>query len=158
MADLRDVVAYLCGSYPHKEELSKSRLTKMVYLADWKSSIERGKPITDITWIFNHYGPFVDDVIETARRYPEFDVQTTTNMLGNPKQVVRVSENGRRPSLLEDEQGLLDFVVQSTENLSWNDFIKLVYSTYPVASQPRYRELDLTDLARQYSQIPSGLF
>ena len=35
MAKLVDVVGYLCEHYPHKAELSKARLTKMVYLADW---------------------------------------------------------------------------------------------------------------------------
>jgi hypothetical protein len=53
MARLRDVVAYLCHEYPHKGELSKARLTKMVYLADWRSAIERGSQVTDIEWVFN---------------------------------------------------------------------------------------------------------
>jgi hypothetical protein len=42
MATLGDVMAYLCEHYPHKDDLSKARLTKLVYLADWKSAIERG--------------------------------------------------------------------------------------------------------------------
>jgi hypothetical protein len=42
MAELKDIIAYYCKQYPHKAELSKARLTKMVYLADWKSAI--GQP------------------------------------------------------------------------------------------------------------------
>ncbi len=50
MAALKDIIAYYCDRYPHKEELSKARLTKMVYLADWKSAIVHGKQISDIKW------------------------------------------------------------------------------------------------------------
>ncbi|MEZ5578109.1 MAG: hypothetical protein R3F40_00950 [Candidatus Competibacteraceae bacterium] len=31
----------------------------MIYLADWFSSLADGKKLTDIEWLFNHYGPYV---------------------------------------------------------------------------------------------------
>ncbi|MEZ5576726.1 MAG: DUF4065 domain-containing protein [Candidatus Competibacteraceae bacterium] len=59
MNRLQNIMAYFGIEYPHKFELSKARLTKMIYLADWFSSLADGKKLTDIEWLFNHYGPYV---------------------------------------------------------------------------------------------------
>jgi hypothetical protein len=158
MADLRDVIAYLCDHYPDKDDLSKARLTKMIYLADWRSAITRGAQITDITWIFNHYGPYVDDVVEMARNDPIFEVLTTENEFGTIKEVIQTKWRGEEyQSLTEGDRGILDFVVERTASRNFRDFIRLVYSTYPVVAQPRYSSLDLVALAREYSEVsPSG--
>jgi hypothetical protein len=47
---------------------------------------------------------------------------------------------------------VLDFVIEQTAPLYWNDFIKLVYSTYPVVTQPRFLPLDLVKLALEYRE------
>jgi hypothetical protein len=35
----------------------------MVCLTDWKSALERGEQLTNLSWEFFHYGPYVPDVI-----------------------------------------------------------------------------------------------
>ena len=55
MNNLENVIAYFCLHYPHKRELSKARLTKLVYLADWFSALIFRRQITNINWIFNHF-------------------------------------------------------------------------------------------------------
>jgi len=152
MAKLRDVVAYLVKNYPHKSELSKARLTKMVYLADWRSAITRGKQITNIAWEFNYYGPYVDDVVDVARNDPAFSVERGINFYGEPKEVIKASPDIRHESLTEEEKEILDFVIKSTAPKYWDEFIKLVYSTYPIVSQPRFSKLDLVKLARRYKE------
>jgi len=67
MSKLRDIVAYFCSNYVYKDELSKVRLTKMVYLVDWRSAITDGKQLTRIQWHFNHYGPYVEDVVASIK-------------------------------------------------------------------------------------------
>lgn len=151
MAELRDVVAYLCANYPHKQDLSKARLTKMVYLADWRSALVKNSPMTDIRWIYNYYGPFVDDVISVARKDPAFEIVQTANLFGGQKEVVRLSaEPAEWPSLTDEERQILDHVIQETSLLYWNEFIKLVYSTYPMVTQERFAPLDLVTLANEY--------
>ena len=63
MASIKDVLAYIITKYPYESELSKARLTKLVYLSDWESSVSRGKSITDLEWYFNHYGPYIDEIV-----------------------------------------------------------------------------------------------
>jgi predicted nucleic acid-binding OB-fold protein len=152
MSELRDVVAYICRNYPHKDELSNARVTKMVYLADWRSALTRGKRLTDVHWVFNHYGPFVYDIINTVKEDPAFEVVSTENMYGGSKDLMRIADDVDYPSLGEGERELLDFVIEKSAQKNWDEFIRLVYSTYPIATQERFSELDLVELAREYEQ------
>jgi hypothetical protein len=152
MADVRDVVAYLVDRYPHARELSKARLTKMVYLADWKSSVDRGRQMTPVSWVFNHYGPYVAEVVASLADDPSFSIEDDTTLYGSRKSLIRrrAGRPGSYPSLDDADIQILDHVIESTQDLYWDSFIKLVYGTYPVLSQARYRDLDLPRLAERY--------
>ena len=153
MSNLRDVVAYICKNYPNENDLSNARVTKMVYLADWKSAIERREQLTDISWRFDHYGPFVYDVRDVAESDPAFRIVPTQNPFGSHKELLRVSEDVDYPSLSEDEMQVLDHVLETSAELNWDQFIKLVYSTYPIFTKERYSKLDLVQLAEEYGEV-----
>ena len=51
-----NVIKYILSAYPHKNELSASRLTKMLYLTDWKNAIEHDAQLSKTVWHFNKYG------------------------------------------------------------------------------------------------------
>lgn len=157
MSTLHDLVLYLCKHYPHKDELSKARVTKMVYLADWRSAITSGRQLTDLTWTFNHYGPYLDDVVEAAQSSEDFEVRSTTNMYGSRKEVIEARPSSSEPALSVEERAILDHVIEETRRLTFNDFIKLVYSTYPIVTQPRYQPLDLVALAGEYEELQEKL-
>lgn len=150
MAHLIDIVAYLCKRYPHKHELSKARLTKMVYLADWRSAINQGHQLTNLEWYYNHYGPHVDDITQIVRNKPEhFRVVETQNAFGEPKELIEMVEEYPY-RLSQKEREILNHVIEQTAPMSWNRFIQLVYSTYPILSQQRYSKLNLASLSRKY--------
>lgn len=155
MAQLRDVMAYLCARYPHKNELSKARLTKMVYLADWRAAITRNAQITSISWIYNYYGPYVDDVTDVARDDPGFEVIHTANMYGGYKEIIRYVGNEDWHSLTGSDIKVLDYVIEMTAPMYWDQFIELVYSTFPITKMPRFAPLNLVALAREYGAQPS---
>lgn len=158
MATIGDIIAYFLAKYPHTHELSKARLTKMVYLADWVAAISFGRQLTDIEWYFNHYGPYVHDVVEHARADPRFKIVETRTLYGNPKETVELA---RKPvtwsSLTPQDIQVLEHVIAQTERLTWDGFIRAVYSTYPIATQARGSFLNLNKLAREYrAQQRSG--
>src|SRR5215208_6804194 len=127
MGSLRDTVAYVCKHYPDKDELSNARVTKMVYLADWKAAIDQGEQLTNITWRFEHFGPFVYDVRDMVVDDPDFEIVPTRNMYGAHKELLRVSERVHEfPFLTEDDQKILDFVITTSSKLNWSEFIRLV--------------------------------
>jgi len=153
VAKLRDLMAYICINYKHKDDLSKARLTKMVYLCDWRASIQLGRQITDIEWKFNHYGPYVDDIYATALSDTDFEIEYTQNFFGNGKEIIHVNKNASFSSLNTKDKEIADYVIEKTAPMYWEMFIKLVYSTYPILSQERYTKLDLPLLAEEYKKI-----
>ncbi len=152
MANIVDIVAYFCKNYPYKNELSKARLTKLVYLADWHSAIVNRHQISDIQWKFNHYGPYVEDVVRIAERHYAFDIVQTHNCYGSGKTVIRIMDENYSTNLTRGEIQILEYVIEKTEQLNFNDFIELVYSTYPVVSSRRGDFFDLVKLAEEYEK------
>ncbi|EPH6097746.1 Panacea domain-containing protein [Vibrio cholerae] len=151
---ISNFIKYLLKNYPYKSELSASRLTKMLYLADWKSAIEESKQLTDAKWHFNHYGPYVDDFIKIAKDDSDIKVYSTQTIFGGGKQQVELRSDFNRDIELEkNEKKILDFVIESTKSKNYEDFIKLVYSTYPVVSSSKYNDLDLVKMAQEYREI-----
>lgn len=149
MTRLQNIVAYLCYYYPHKHELSKARLTKLVYLADWFSSLLDDEQMTEIKWVFNHYGPYVDDVVDSVRNSRGFSISAHENYYGAAKYLVGYSGDDGEIKLSERDEEILDAVIEKTKSMYFNTFIDYVYSTYPVTSSDRYAELDLVALARE---------
>ena len=150
---LKDTIAYLYDNYPRPDELSNARLTKMAYLADWKSAIERGRQITGLVWEFADYGPYVPDVVRLARNDDDFEVEEGRNRYGGRKETISHTGPKEYPTLDEEDREILDFVVETSEDKSWDQFIKLVYSTHPIVTQRRYARLNLVDLATDYERV-----
>lgn len=156
--NISDILVYLFKIYPNPGELSKARVVKMLYLIDWKNCIEHGKQITSINWYFNHYGPYVDDIVNIIRTDGRFEIRWVTNVFGSPKEIISLKADVETPTNIpKADVAILDFVINLSHPLYWNDFIDLIYSTYPVRTQPRYTFLDLPKLASEYKSIKRGL-
>ncbi|HAT1822585.1 TPA: DUF4065 domain-containing protein [Legionella pneumophila] len=152
MTKLKDVIAYTLKNYPIKEELSNARVTKIIFLADWHQAINHGRQISNIKWVFDNYGPFVWDIYNEALSNPDlFDIQETENIYGQKKKVLLIKDTSYNPEISDIEKQSIDHVLNITKKLYWDDFIKLVYSTYPVMSSERYSTLDLISKAKEYS-------
>lgn len=151
MDKLKELISYILIKYPHKDELSNARVTKMVYLADWKQSIEKKRQITNIDWYFDNFGPFVSDVEKTIKKnHHLFTITDTNNIFGYKKKLFSIKDKNYSPQLSQDETAAINHIISETNKLNWDDFIKLVYSTYPVSSSSRYSHLDLVSKAKEY--------
>lgn len=154
MAELKDVIAYFIKKYPRKADLSNARVTKMVYLADWRHLITSGTQITSVKWYFDNYGPFVWDIKITAERNLDlFMVESTTTPYGAPKTILGIKDENYSPILASDEKRSLDHVIQETKDLSWSRFIRLVYSTYPIITSDRFTYIDLSKKVEEYLRL-----
>lgn len=152
MAQLKDILAFLLKEYPRKSDFSNARVTKMVYLADWRQAIQHGSQISSIQWYFDNYGPFVWDVYETAQEYNAlFSSEDTWTIFGKRKLQLGLKDSAYQPSLTDSEKASLVHVIKETSRLNWNDFIKLVYSTYPIMTSERYSYLNLPQKAAEYA-------
>ena len=150
MNRLQRIIAYFCLNYPYPNELSNSRLTKLIYLADWLSSLADRRQLTAINWLFNHYGPYVDDIKNTVIFSDNFLLQNDQNMYGSSKNMIKFLGNPNEIFLTDRDISILNLVIEKTKGKYYNEFVDYIYSTYPVQSQNRYSNLDLVDLAEEY--------
>ena len=148
------ILKYILQEYPYKSELSASRVTKILYLSDWKSAIDNGHQLTNSKWYFNHYGPYVEDFIDLAKDDDDIEIVNEQTIFGGRKRLLKLADSYKdKVQLDDDDKNLVDFVINATKSKNYEDFIRLVYSTYPVITNDRYSELDLIKLSKEYEKI-----
>lgn len=155
LADLKMLMAYFCKYYPNKDDISKARLNKMIYLADWKAAIESGSQLSNIHWLYNNYGPYVNEVADLANNDNWFMIYDTLNSLGHKKNIIYINDQVEDSDIIlsDEDRTYTNFVIESTQSLSWSNFIRLVYSTYPIISSTKKEYLNLVELAQKYNEL-----
>lgn len=152
MGKISNVLRYLILNYPYERDLSKTRVTKMVYLADWYYSLKYYKQITDIKWYFDHYGPYVPDVFEAALDDDYLKIKKSKSLYGNTKRQIILNEKCKddvQIQLVDKEKKVLDKVIEDTKNLTWRAFITKIYETYPIREGMKYKHLNLVECAKK---------
>jgi hypothetical protein len=155
MAALADAMAYILKRYSGSA-MSNVRLTRMLYLTDWVHALRHRDSVTPIRWYYDTYGPFVWDVLDTANADPERFVVTYTNpAYGAPVALIGLAEAAlEQPDLSPEERESADHVIDATDDLDTDGFVKLVYSTHPILTSDRFSYLDLIEKAEEYQ--PDG--
>ena len=155
-AELKHVLAYLIKNYPSEKagDLSNARVTKMVYLADWHFALNHQRQMTNISWFFDTYGPFVKDIEKTAGKHSDiFVTDFGNNRFGMPKKTFSLRDPSKKIDLGKAEKKSLDHIIKVTGDLTWRNFINLIYSSYPVQVSEHYTVLDLPPLAEKYKAL-----
>ncbi len=154
MVELIDIISYILKYYPHKNELSNARLTKMIYLIDWRSAFDYGETITNINWYFDNYGPFVHDIEDTINDNLDIIQPIYTNTIYGTKKKLFVLKNDNIciDNVSENVQKIIDTIIEKTKGMYWQQFINFVYSTYPIITSERYTYLNLLQKAIQYKE------
>ena len=142
---IRDVIRYILLKYPDKCDLNKTRLTKLVYLIDWEMVKKHNELVSGIKWYFDNYGPYVPDVMKEASSDDTIEINEGVSTYGGPKYTFQLvkSESNEFRNLSDQEREVIDNVIVTTKDMSFNDFINYVYSTPPVSETPKYQILDL---------------
>ncbi len=156
---LKAIMVYFCDRFNEKKALDKARLTKMVYLADWETAQKHGEQLTNIKWYYNHYGPFVYDVVNLAYAEPALFEVNPKNKFGIKKDLIQLKQpqatdkvNAIICTLPSDERKLLEDIIKRTKDKQWKEFIGIIYTTYPIRKHDKYDELDLVELAAEYKR------
>lgn len=152
MANLNDIIGYICLRHPRRRALTLWRLEYLVYLCDWRHTLQTGQPLTSIQWVLTSGGPYSDAIDNAVRRSAgPFAMQTVRPLLGMSRNVVVVADKAFRPQLNAEERKTVDHVLKVAGRLGDNELTQLVMFTYP-ALQPKYTPLDLPALARRYKE------
>jgi hypothetical protein len=144
-----DVATYILEKYPMPDELSNARLTKIIYLSDWRYVLTNGNQITTIKWYYDNHGPFVWDIKDELQFHFEYiAIKETTNIFGTQKCIFELKR--KYPyNLSDEEKKTINFVIEKTKKKNWTDFIRIVYGTYPIINSDKYSSLNLIELAKQ---------
>lgn len=154
MNNLEKLIRYILLNYPNLQELSKPRLVKLIYIIDWRYTIENGKQYTDINWVYNHYGPYVNDVINLMKKNPNiFKVETYSNPFGGGNTDKFDLVDKTKIELDENIKSIVDRFIDYTYKLTWSEFINLVYSSYPIKVNLKYSTLNLKELAIEFNKL-----
>jgi hypothetical protein len=141
------------------DKLPKARCVKLFYLLDWKAALASGKAITGLTWYYHHFGPYLPEVVDMLVDSGDIILHQQDNAMGSEAEYLTLkapkASKTREDCLSKEEQNLADEVITATKDLSFTDFIKLVYSTYPIRISQKYTELDLPRLAKSYQPSSS---
>lgn len=147
---LQDIIFYFLQK---NKELPNARITKLVYLLDWEYSLKYGRQLTNIEWFFDYYWPFVRDIENVISENSDiFKVKTYTNLSWNSGKFFSTKWE-KSINLDKNVIDLIDSIIQKTKDLTFNEFIKYVYSTYPVYKTRQFNKLNLVELAQEFNSI-----
>lgn len=145
MNKLREIIRYILINSSQPNKLTKTKVTKLVYLVDLQYINDSKRQVTDIKWYFDHYGPYVSDVYLEAKGDPRIEIIKTVNVYGNPKEILKFKKSKKvyQSKLSEKEKIIISSILSKTDNMNWREFIEYIYNTEPIKTNPRYTSLDL---------------
>ncbi|MEL7351779.1 MAG: hypothetical protein AAF171_19465 [Cyanobacteria bacterium P01_A01_bin.116] len=149
MATLEDALSYILQKQLKRlNGISPNKLIRILYLADWRSSINTGHPITNVNWKIVDSEPQLDKgSIERIVDFIERNGRTIN--LGISETYRKVFSEG----LSMGDKSILDFVLNLSASQSEDALAHLVYSTYPSITQNSDDAIDLPKLAKQYEAL-----
>ncbi len=133
--------------YPAPYTLTLSRLSRLLYLADYESVRVCETPLTDIIWYKGNYSPESSRVAEIIAqkgshlhyrhcRTPYSTHQTLDALTG-------FAQRSSDTSLSPRDKAILRNIIESTVTLLWNELSRRIYQTPPWISTQSKQPLNL---------------
>ncbi|MCY0885788.1 MAG: hypothetical protein OWV35_07890 [Firmicutes bacterium] len=146
IATVRDALRYLVYATPSPADRTVLRLTKVLYLVDWRSAWGRGYSLTPCAWHFDRFGPTAPEIWDTVCHDPAWKVQ--------PRGRIMLTADARpaTPTVTAVDAAWMDRVLAEAAGWTWADLVAAVWATYPIRTGQRGTALPLTALARACRQ------
>ena len=126
---LRDVIYYLVNKLRFIE--SRTKLVKLIYLADVRAKNKIGRTITGLTYVYHFYGPYAPQIIETALEMDGEEIKEIYNPYFDRYEYIK-GEQDKEIKLTEEEIKVLDEIIEEYGKLSTNDIKERAYQTEPM--------------------------
>lgn len=155
--DLRNVITYIISQLVEMEvSFGKTKLVKLLYLIDVEFYRSFSRQLTNLEWIFYHYGPYAFSLDHTFSEMdldiPQEDVFTTS---GVKAKIFRLEKHVK--SDLENSTGadkiIIDRIIKSWGYSDLNSLLSYVYfHTEPMVTAERGESLDFSKIKK----LPTG--
>ncbi|WP_367772488.1 type II toxin-antitoxin system antitoxin SocA domain-containing protein [Flavobacterium sp. WC2421] len=147
-----NILDYLYIKYPNSNQLSISRVMKLLYLIEWRYAITNFEKITDIEWMQTEYGPFYKTLRSIYNESSNYEVTIKLDDKNREQTVIIFLNKKENLSLKDEAKKVVDFVIGHCKDYSWTELNNLVNSTYGVLNTPQGQIIDIVNLARKYKE------
>lgn len=145
-----NILDYLYIKYPNSNQLSISRVMKLLYLIEWRYAITNFKKLTDIEWLNTEYGPFYKSLRNIFNESSNFSVTLKLDENGREQTIILFLNKKDTINLKSETIEVIDFVIEHCQDYSWTELNNLVNSTYGVLNTPQGQIVDIIKLAKEY--------
>lgn len=147
-----NILDYLYLNYPNSNQLSISRVMKLLYLIEWRYAITKFEKLTDVEWMQTEYGPFYKALRSIFNESSNFEV--TIKLDDNKKEQIVITFLNKKENLnlKAENKEVIDFVIQHCKDYSWSELHNLVNSTYGVLNTQQGQIIDIVNLAIKYRE------
>ena len=158
MADPRDLAVELLLRASPARKLPSDRLVKMLYLVDWKHSIDYGFQATNLQWFADSLGPFDTQLPGLVEKLPNlFAIHQLSDTVEDSPVEIECIDHTYSPRLIDSERKAVDHILKVTSGKTWPQIVRLVFATFPMMSKHRYSSLNLPELAVEYKKFKQEL-
>lgn len=145
-----NILDYLYLQYPNSNQLSISRVMKLLYLIEWRFAITKFDKLTDIDWLKTEYGPFYKSLRSIFNESSNFEVIIKIDNHNKEQLVINFLNKKENFILRNDTKEVVDFVIAHCMSYSWTELNTLVNSTYGVLNTPQGQLINIVVSAKQY--------
>ena len=138
MVAFAEVLDYLREIYPRSSDFNIDRAMLTLYLIDWKAAIDLRRPVTDLEWRIEHV--------------PQPTVAQREVMLSALQHEPTCALAGNMGEMTAEDRAIIHDIVARVGSKSKTELLRLVYSTFPVLSQPRHAPINLVSMADKYKR------
>lgn len=154
MEKVINILDYLYLKYPNSNQLSISRVMKLLYLIEWRYAITKFDKITDIEWLHTEYGPFYTLLRTIFNESSNFHLSIKIDENNKEQIIIKFLNKKENLTLRDDVKEVVDFVIQHCKDYSWNELNNLVNSTYGIINTPQGQLINIVQLAKIYKGKP----
>ena len=150
MPDLNRLEEAICATIAASGgEVGRTKLMKLLFLADIKAQEQLGHTITDVGYRFHFYGPYTADIIETAEGLvDEGHLSGCHRQLDDGRDYYSYSVPSRhrngRGSLTDEERAILTGIAREWRGKPLRDLLDHVYGLEVMQSAVPGQSLRLT--------------
>jgi len=130
---LRDVIYYLISKLGVVE--SRTKLIKLIYLADVEAKKKLGKTITGLTYVYHFYGPYTHEIVEKVLEMDGEEIREVYNPFLDRYEYYALGgevDDNVNVGLDQNEIEVLDEVIEKYGKMSTSEIKEEAYNTEPM--------------------------
>ncbi|ELY77942.1 Panacea domain-containing protein [Natrinema gari] len=140
-AKLNDMIEYLVSHFSGNA-LTRTKLVKLLYLADRESYIARDRQISNLNYIKYHYGPYSEDIVDTLQEMDGDKIRELSGRSSNGTYYrYEANSDYEGSTLTREERAILKQVLREFEDTQTKQLVETVYDLDDLDSIEKYTPL-----------------